>query len=100
CYPNILSYFHVCFSNASGREWSFYVTLFRIFLYLFYMKRTLLSAARFFILLAFTLSFANSKALASHVYGADLFYTYLSGTTYRITLVVYGDCNLSNPTFG
>ncbi len=29
---------------------------------------------------------------ATHIYGADLFYTHLSGNTYRITLNVYGDC--------
>lgn len=33
-----------------------------------------------------------NKATASHLYGADLFYTHVSGTTYEITLVVYGDC--------
>lgn len=32
----------------------------------------------------------NSKA--THIYGADLFYTHISGNTYKVTLNVYGDC--------
>lgn len=36
-----------------------------------------------------SLSF-NSKA--SHLYGADFYYTHLSGNTYKVTLVLYGDC--------
>jgi gliding motility-associated-like protein len=49
----------------------------------------------------FAILFACSNpAKASHFYGADLFYTYVSGTTYKITLVAYGDCDGSAfPTF-
>jgi gliding motility-associated-like protein len=54
----------------------------------------LLRAALSVLLLACAFS---SKA--SHLYGADLFYTYLSGNNYRVTLVIYGDCNLTNPPF-
>lgn len=35
----------------------------------------------------------SSKVNATHLYGADFFYTYVSGTTYNVTLVVYGDCS-------
>ncbi len=31
-------------------------------------------------------------AYANHIVGADLFYTYISGNTYKITFVAYGDC--------
>lgn len=33
-----------------------------------------------------------TRATATHVYGADLFYTHVSGNTYTLTLHVYGDC--------
>ena len=37
---------------------------------------------------------------ASHIFGGDLLYTYISGNTYRVTLTLYGDCNAktSNPS--
>lgn len=35
---------------------------------------------------------AYIPAQASHIYGADLFYTHVSGNTYTITLNAYGDC--------
>lgn len=41
------------------------------------------------ILLLFAGSFS---AKASHFYGSDFYYTWISGNTYRITLDVYGDC--------
>ena len=31
-------------------------------------------------------------AKATHVYGADLFYTHVSGNTYTVEMYVYGDC--------
>src|SRR3954463_12919618 len=52
-----------------------------------------------FVLVTGILLFAAGKASASHIYGADLFYTYVSGNTYTITLVLYGDCNLNNSPF-
>jgi gliding motility-associated-like protein len=30
---------------------------------------------------------------ASHIFGVDLFYTHVSGNTYTINLVIYGDCS-------
>lgn len=35
----------------------------------------------------------SQEVMATHLYGADFFYTYVSGTTYNVTLVVYGDCS-------
>lgn len=34
-----------------------------------------------------------SNVNASHIFGGDFFYTHISGDTYRITLVLYGDCH-------
>jgi|GEM_PF-445050 len=34
-----------------------------------------------------------SKAYGSHILGGDFYYTHISGNTYRITLVLYGDCH-------
>ncbi len=36
--------------------------------------------------------FISLGSFASHIVGADLFYTYVSGSTYKITFVAYGDC--------
>ncbi len=36
---------------------------------------------------------AALPARASHLFGADLYYTWVSGNTYRITLAAYGDCS-------
>ena len=33
-----------------------------------------------------------SNTFASHIVGLDLFYTYLGGSNYKITLIAYGDC--------
>lgn len=43
-----------------------------------------------FILFAFL---CTLQAKATHIYGADFYYTYAGGTTYTVTLVVYGDCS-------
>lgn len=34
-----------------------------------------------------------TKVNASHFYGADFFYTHVTGNTYKVTLVAYGDCD-------
>jgi len=46
---------------------------------------------RFLIIILLILGLAKN-ASATHIYGADFFYTYVSGTTYTVTLVIYGDC--------
>lgn len=60
------------------------------------MKKTVPGKFLYCILILLLLSPA---ALASHIYGADFYYTY-QGTIngreiYKITLAVYGDCNLT-----
>lgn len=52
----------------------------------------------FFLFLA---SFLTSKvSKASHFYGADFYYTHVIGNTYKVYLVVYGDCSgTSFPSF-
>lgn len=37
--------------------------------------------------------FAGSSANASHLYGGDLYYKWISGNTYQVTLACYGDCS-------
>lgn len=32
------------------------------------------------------------NALASHLYGGELYYTRLSGRLYKVTMILYGDC--------
>jgi len=44
---------------------------------------------RLFIIL---LLFTGNEAYATHIVGLELRYTFVSGNTYNITLVVYGDC--------
>lgn len=45
-----------------------------------------------FPLLTALLCFAGGKARATHLYGADFYYTHVSGNTYTVSLAVYGDC--------
>ena len=42
---------------------------------------------------SFLALFAGTKAFATHIYGADFYYTWISGNTYKITLALYGDCS-------
>lgn len=46
-----------------------------------------------FVLLSLALVFNGSSAKASHIYGADFFYEYVSGNNYKVSLVVYYDCS-------
>lgn len=46
----------------------------------------------FFNALFIALFLFSANAHASHVVGADLYYTHLTGNTYKVTLAVYGDC--------
>jgi len=49
---------------------------------------------RFIFIIGFLISLLafNFKAKATHISGADFYYTHLGGLTYQVTLVVYGDC--------
>ena len=49
------------------------------------------------ILLKIKLSFilvllCTLQSIASHLYGGEMYYTHLSGNTYKVTMVLYGDC--------
>lgn len=50
--------------------------------------------------LLFTVAFmfAVLPLYANHLVGMDLFYTYVSGNTYRITLIAYADCGSASTT--
>ena len=45
------------------------------------------------IFLLVIISCSAVQSYASHIFGIDLYYTYVSGNTYTIKLVVYGDCS-------
>ncbi len=36
------------------------------------------------------------STFANHVFGADFYYEYISGNSYRISLAIYGDCNAAS----
>ena len=58
-------------------------------------KRKLLS---FSLLLSCIIT--SNIAKGSHFYGADFYYTHVIGNTYKVYLVVYGDCSgTSFPSF-
>lgn len=44
-------------------------------------------------LLLLLLLFTAGKVTATHIYGADFTYTWVSGNTYTIKLAIYGDCS-------
>jgi gliding motility-associated-like protein len=45
------------------------------------------------VLAAISLFAGVAQVKASHIYGGDMYYTFVSGNTYTITLVIYGDCS-------
>ncbi|MBA3828905.1 MAG: gliding motility-associated C-terminal domain-containing protein [Taibaiella sp.] len=51
------------------------------------MKKLLLGLLTSIILLF------SVNSYASHMFGGDLYYTYIGGNNYRITLAIYGDCS-------
>lgn len=44
------------------------------------------------------LSLISCHSFANHLVGMDLFYTWMGGTTYKITLIAYGDCGSAATT--
>ncbi len=40
--------------------------------------------------------FMSTQASATHIFGIDLYYTYVSGNTYTINMAIYGDCAAAN----
>ncbi|MDR3679879.1 MAG: T9SS type A sorting domain-containing protein [Flavipsychrobacter sp.] len=41
----------------------------------------------------------STRASATHIFGIDLYYTYVSGNTYTINMAVYGDCSAASSVF-
>src|SRR5690349_14160144 len=39
------------------------------------------------------------QASANHLFGGELFYTHISGNTYKITMILYGDCGNTSGAF-
>src|SRR5580692_7181852 len=37
--------------------------------------------------------FPAVRSYATHIFGVDLYYSYVAGNTYTIHLIVYGDCS-------
>ncbi len=60
--------------------------------------RKFLSCSIRIALIACALLFTNINSYASHILGMDLYYTWVSGNTYKITAVLYGDCAPSSYT--
>mgnify|MGYP000326954463 CR=1 FL=1 len=55
-------------------------------------KKLCTSLFRPIVLAAILLLLLPAKSNATHIYGADLYYTHVTGNTYTVTLNVYGDC--------
>ena len=53
-------------------------------------------------LFAFLFCFAATSSRANHLLGGELFYQFISGQTYKVTLILYGDCGsaASSQSFG
>src|ERR1039458_5354914 len=56
------------------------------------MQVRIFKALRKSFFVAFVLLMAF-RSQATHIFGIDLYYTYVAGNTYTIHLVVYGDCS-------
>ncbi len=48
------------------------------------------------LLFAIVFLFSGFAAKATHIVGTDMFYKHLSGTTYKITIILYADCGPSS----
>jgi gliding motility-associated-like protein len=51
---------------------------------------------KYFLFLAFVMLTFSQKLHATHIFAGDLLYTHISGNTYKISLVLYGDCGASS----
>lgn len=54
---------------------------------------TMLKAFRLSIQSLLLLLLTSSSASATHLYGGELYYTYISGNKYTVTMVMYADCS-------
>ncbi len=68
------------------------------------MKKNVLKVLRYSFLIAGILLLTSIRSFATHVFGTDMYYTWVSGNDYKIYVIVYGDCagaafpNLINAT--
>ncbi len=58
----------------------------------FYMSKLLPSIIIKSLVLSLLFILGGKTAFATHIFGVDLYYTYVSGNTYTINMSVYGDC--------
>lgn len=42
---------------------------------------------------------AYVPSFATHLYGGEMYYTFMSGNKYKVTMVLYGDCGASSSVF-
>ncbi|MBS1585475.1 MAG: gliding motility-associated C-terminal domain-containing protein [Bacteroidetes bacterium] len=56
------------------------------------MGKENLRTLRKYFLCSGLLLFFCIKAYATHVFGIDMYYTHVSGNTYKIYIIIYGDC--------
>ena len=48
------------------------------------------------VLILSLISLLPSKSYASHIVGADMYYTHIAGFSYWVTVILYGDCGPSS----
>jgi gliding motility-associated-like protein len=58
-----------------------------------------MSRFKVFALLIIALLFISKPASANHLFGGELFYTHVSGNTYKVTMILYGDCGNTSGAF-
>src|SRR5580692_5063579 len=62
------------------------------------MKKYIQNSFRFSALLAL-LFLASPRSYATHIFGVDIGYTWVSGNTYTVNMAIYGDCSALATTF-
>ncbi|MBC7555083.1 MAG: gliding motility-associated C-terminal domain-containing protein [Taibaiella sp.] len=53
--------------------------------------------ASYFILFLLLTAGVRNQVFATHLFGADLYYSYIGGDRYRVVLTLYGDCGAADP---
>ena len=51
------------------------------------------------VLLSGILLTASHSTYANHLFGGELFYSHLNGNTYKVTMILYGDCSNTTGSF-
>jgi len=81
---------YLCFYRLYSIEYHQGKIFVNIFIITF-MKKILHSCLRS-VLFSVALILLSFSSRASHIIGADMFYTWQSGNTYKVTVILYGDC--------